>query len=97
MELDVLEVLLGHREDIAGVGEEDIAALLVLGHVLVFTLLEVLELLRVVALYPAGLIEVDGLPTALGIILVLQTILDNLKLKLTNSADNLAIIELVDK
>ena len=39
----------------------------------------------------------DGLPTALGVVLVLQTILDNLKLQLTNGTDNLATIELVDE
>ena len=71
MELDVLEVLLRHGEHIARVGEEDVAALLVLGHILVLALLEVLQLGLVVALYPAGLVQVDGLPAALGVVLVL--------------------------
>ncbi len=63
VELNMFKLFLGHGEDVAGVGEEDIAALLVLGHVLVFTLLEVLELLRVVALYPAGA-YCQGVPSA---------------------------------
>ena len=37
------------------------------------------------------------LPTALGVVLVLQAVLDNLKLKLAYGADNLAAIELIDK
>ena len=97
VELDVLEVLLRHGEHIAGIGEEDIATFLVLGHILVFTLLEVFELSSIVALYPASLIEVDGFPTALGIVLVLQAILDDLELQLAHSTDNLATIELIDE
>ena len=39
----------------------------------------------------------DGFPTALGVILILQTILDDLKLQLAYGADNLAVVELVDE
>ena len=97
MELDVLEVLLRHGEHVARVGQEDVAAFLVLGHVLVFAFFEVFQFCGVVALYPAGLVEVDGFPAATGIILVLQTILDDLELQLADGADNLATVELVDK
>ena len=41
--------------------------------------------------------QVNWLPTALGIILVLQTVLDHLKLKLTHGSHNAATIKLVDK
>ena len=37
------------------------------------------------------------LPAAFGIVLVLQTILDHLKLQLAHGADNLTVIKLVDK
>ena len=39
----------------------------------------------------------DRLPAALGIVLVLQTVLDDLELQLTDGADNLAAVELVDE
>ena len=97
MKFDSLKVLLRHRQHVARVGQENIAALLVLGHVLILALLEVLQLLLVVALYPARLIQVDRLPAALGIVLVLQTVLDDLELQLTDGADNLAAVELVDE
>ena len=97
MESDMLEILLCHTQHIAGVGEEHITSLLVLRHILVLTLLEVLELLLVVALYPTGLIQVDGLPTAFRIVLVLQAILDDLKLQLSHRSDDLTVIKLVDE
>ena len=37
------------------------------------------------------------LPTALRIVLVLQTILDHLELQLADSTDNLTVVELVDE
>ena len=55
MEADMLEVLLRHLKHIARVSEEDIAAFAVLRHVLVFTLLEVLEFFGRIALNPASL------------------------------------------
>ena len=39
----------------------------------------------------------NWLPTAFGIVFVLQTVLDDLKLKLSNGTNNLAAIELVDE
>ena len=57
MEADVLKVVLSHLQHITAVGEEDVAAVLVLGHVLKFALLELLKLLCVIALDPAGLVE----------------------------------------
>ena len=97
MELDMLEVLLRHRQHIAGVGQEHVAPLLILRHILILALLEVLQLLLVVALYPAGLIQMHGLPAALGVVLVLQSVLDHLKLQLADGADDLAVVELVDE
>ena len=46
---------------------------------------------------PAGLVEREGLPAAFGVVLVLQTILNHLKLQLAHGADDLAPVELVDK
>ena len=97
VELDVLEVLLSHRQHIARVGKEYIASVAVLSHILILALLELLEFLGVVALYPASLVQMNGFPTALGVIFVLQTILYNLKLQLTHGADNLTAVKLVDK
>ena len=97
MEFDSLEVLLRHREHIATVGQEHIPTLLILGHILVLALLEVLQFLRIVTLNPTSLIEMYGLPTALGVVLVLQTVLNHLELQLTNGADDLTVIELVDE
>ena len=97
VELDVLEILLSHAEHITRVSEEYIATLDIFCHVLIFTLLELIKLLGIVALYPASLVEVNRFPTTLGIIFVFKTILDNLKLKLTNSTYYTATIELVDK
>jgi hypothetical protein len=38
-----------------------------------------------------------GLPAALGVVLVLQAVLDNLELQLTNRAHDAAAVELVDE
>lgn len=97
VELDVLEVHLRHLEHVARVGQEDVAALAVLGHVLVLALLEGFELGGVIALDPAGLVEADGLPAALGVVLVLQAVLDDFELELAHGADNLAPVELIDE
>ena len=48
MELDVLEVLLRHGEDIAAVGKEHITTLTVFCHILVFAALEILQFCLVV-------------------------------------------------
>ena len=95
VEADVLEVDLRHLEHVATVGEEHVATFDILGHELVLTLLECFELGSIVALNPASLVEAHRLPTTLGIVLILQAILDNLKLELTYSTDNLAAVELV--
>ena len=93
----MLEVHLRHLEHVARVGQEDVAPLAVLGHVLVLALLEGFELGRVVALDPAGLVEAHGFPAALGVVLVLQAVLDDFELELAHGADNLAPVELVDE
>ena len=97
MELDVLEVLLSHRQHIARVSKEYIASVAVLSHILILALLELVEFISVVALYPASIVQMDWLPTTLGVVLVLQTILNYLKLQLTYGADNLTTVKLVDK
>ena len=97
MEFDVLEVLLRHAQHIAAVGEEDIATFAVLGHVLVFASLEILQLLLIVRLYPARFVKMDGLPTALRVVFVLQTVLDDLELQLAHRPDDFATVELVDE
>lgn len=97
MEIDGGEVRTGHLENVVGVGEEYVAAHGVGGHELVFALLEGFECFGVVAFNPAGFVERDRLPAALGPVFMEKSVLDNLKLKLAHSADNLASVELVDK
>lgn len=97
MEIDGGKVRTGHLENVVGVGEEDVAAHGVGGHELVFALFEGFEGLGVVAFNPAGFVERDGFPAALGAVFMEKSVLDNLKLKLPDSADNLASVELVDK
>ena len=36
-------------------------------------------------------------PTALGVVFILQTVLNHLELQLTDGADNLAVVELIDE
>ena len=97
VELDVLVVILRHLQHVAAVCHKDIATFLVLGHVLRFALLEHLEFGFVIGLNPACLEHLKRFPTALGLVLVLQTVLDNLKLQLSYRTNNLATIELADK
>ena len=97
MELDILVVVLRHLEDVAAICHKDIATLFVLRHILGFAFLEHLQFLFVIGLYPAGLEHLQWLPTAFGLVLMLQAVLDNFKLQLSYRADNLAAIELADK
>ena len=97
VELDVLEVLLCHAKHIARVGKEDIATLCILCHVLVFALLEAVEFFFAVGLYPTSFIEMNGFPAATGVVLMFQSVLDDLKLELSHGAHNAAIVELIDK
>lgn len=97
MERNMFEVNLSHLKDIGAVGKEDIASLYILGHELILAFLESLQLSLVVALNPTSLVKTNGNPAALGIILVFETILDDLELQLSNRPDELAIVELVDK
>ena len=97
MEFDILVVILRHLEDVAAICHKDVATLFVLRHILGFAFLEHLQLGFVVALYPAGLVHLQWLPTAFGLVLMLQAVLDNLKLQLTNRTHDLAAIELADK
>lgn len=47
MEIKVFEILLGHTEDVAAVGKEDVTSVTVLGHILVLAFLEILQFLLV--------------------------------------------------
>ena len=93
MELNIREFLLGKSQRIACVGKEYIAIVLILCHIGVLATLEVGKLLGIVALDPTSLVNGDRIPTTLCTILVLKTVLDNLELKLTYGADNLATVQ----
>lgn len=93
----MLEVHLSHLQYVTRIGQENVAAFAVLGHVLVFAFLKGIQFGRIVAFNPAGFVQTDGLPTALGIVFVLQTVLDHLELQLSYRTDNLAAVELIDK
>ena len=93
----MFEVLLSHTQHIARISEEHIAALNILCHILILTLLEVLQFLLIVSLNPTCLMQMNRLPTALGIVLVLQAILYNLELQLTDGTHDATTIELVDE
>ena len=97
VETDFGEILLSHLKYITRVGKEDVAALAVDGHELVFAFFESLESLLIVAFYPACLMERYWLPAALGAILVQQAILYYLELELSHRSYTLAAVELVDK
>ena len=93
----MFEVHLSHLKYIAAISQEHIATFAVFRHVLELAFLEGFEFFGVVALYPTSLVQADRLPTALGIVFVFQTVLDNFKLELAYRTDNLATIELVDE
>ena len=95
MELYVREVALCHLQNVARVGKEHVAAVFVGCHILEFALFKVFQLGFVVAFYPAGFIQADGFPTALGVVFVLQTVLDDLELQLAYCTHNAAAVELV--
>ena len=61
----MLKVFLCHGQHVAAVGKEHVTSLFILRHILILALLEVLQLSVIVALYPAGLIQVDRLPFAI--------------------------------
>ena len=64
VEADILEVLLGQGEGVARVGQEDIAAMLIDSHVGMLTALEITQLLLIVTLNPASLVDRNRLPAA---------------------------------
>ena len=97
MELDFREILLCHLKHITRVGKENVASLGIERHELMLAVLEGFEGFFVITLYPASLIKAYWFPAALGVILVQQAVLDNLKLQLPHSTNNLAVVELVYK
>ena len=97
VEFYLWEVGLCHLQDVSGVGEEDVAAVAVYSHKLVFALFEGSQGFRVVALYPAGFVESEWFPAALCAVFVKQTVLYNFELQLSHGADDFAAVELVDK
>ena len=64
MEADILEVLLCEGKGVTRVGEEDVAAMFVDGHVRVLAPFEVGKLLGIVALDPARLVYRYWFPAA---------------------------------
>ena len=97
MEADVREVGLCHLQQIAAFGKKHIAAIFVFRHVLELTATEVVDFGGVVGVDPAGLEERYRLPTALGAILMQETILDDFKLQLAYSAYYPTVVVLVGK
>ena len=95
MESDLREITLRHLQNIAGISKEHVSTLLILCHILVFSLLERFQRLGIITLYPACFVERDWLPTTLCIIFMKQTVLDNLKLQCSYRTDDLAAVELV--
>ena len=91
--MDIRELLLRESQGVARIGKEYITTVLILGHIGVLATLEVVELRRIVALYPARLVYRDRLPAALRSVLVFQTVLNNLELQLSYRADDFATIE----
>ena len=65
VETDFGEVALCHLEHIARVGKENVATLAVESHKLVLAALEGFECIGIIALNPAGFVEVNRLPAAL--------------------------------
>ena len=90
-------VLLRHGEDISGVCHEDVATFFVRCHVLRFAFLEHIEFGIVVGLNPASFVHLERLPFALGLVLMLKAVLDNLELELSHCSDDLTAVELADK
>ena len=95
MKTDFRKIVLRHSEYERGISEENVAAFAVKSHKLMLTLLECFKGNGVIALNPASLIHRHRFPAALCAIFVQQTVLDNFELKLSDSADNLAAVELV--
>ena len=95
MKSDVRKIRPGHLQHIVGIGEEHVAPHCIHGHELVFAFLERFQGGRIIAFYPACLIERNGFPTALRAIFMQQSVLNHLKLQLANRADDFASVELV--
>ena len=95
VEADGGEVVLSHLQDVVAVGEEDVATLLVYGHILMLAGLEGAQSLFVIALYPAGFVQTYRFPAALSAVFVQQSVLNHLKLELTHGADDFAVVERV--
>lgn len=97
MELDFRKILLCHLQHIIGVGKKYISAIFVFCHELMFAVLEGIEGFFIVTLNPASFVEMYRFPAARRAILMKKAILNYLKLQLSDSAYQFAIIELVDK
>ena len=66
----MFKVRLSHLQNIIRVRKKDITPLTVFRHKLVFTLLECFQLGKIIALYPAGFVKTERLPTALCIVFI---------------------------
>ena len=97
VELDVGIFLHGHLQGVGRLGMDDVPTLFVLSQIQGLTHLEVGELRLVRAGDPSGLLKRDRLIAAGSIVLMQQTILDDLKLQLTHRADDLTTCHLARK
>ena len=92
----MLKIHLRHLKYIATIRKEHITTITIFSHILILTFFKGFQFFRIVTFYPACLIQTDRLPTALSIVFVFQTILNNLKLQLSYRTNNLTAIELIN-
>ena len=97
MEGDMFVILLRHRKDIGTIRHKHVTAVFIGSHILCFAFFEGVQLCSIVAFNPAGFVHLQRLPAAFSLILMLQSILNYLKLQLTNRSNNLSTIQLADK
>lgn len=93
----MFEIHLSHLKYITGICQEYITSFPILCHILIFAFLESFQFCRVITFYPTSLIKTHRLPSARRVVLIQQTILDNLKLQLPHRTDNFTTVELIDK
>ena len=97
METDVLEVLLRHLKHKIALGEEDVAPVFIFCEVLLLAFFEFRQLLGVIALNPARLIERKALVSALCPVFMKESVLNDLELERADGSDDFTSVELVDE
>ena len=95
----MFKILLSHLQNITRIGKENISTFSVAGHILMLTLLECFEFTFITGhcFHPTCFIQAYWFPATLCTIFVLEAILNNLKLQLTDGTNDLAIIKLIDE